>query len=67
MRRLTPVTARCLLESRGIPVGTEFLALTQNQTASLLLEADRRGYRPPRRSNISLTWHFYSYVDPVAK
>jgi hypothetical protein len=65
--RLTPETARALLARCGISVGTEYCGLTQEQTAPLLDEADRRGYRPPRGSLNSLTLHFYSYVDRVAQ
>lgn len=65
--RFTPDAARELLARCGIPVGTEYCNLTQSQTAPLLEEADRRGYRPPRRSQNSLTLHFYSYVHRVAK
>jgi hypothetical protein len=56
--RLAPDAARLLLESCGIPLGSDFNALTQSQTAPLLDEADRRGYRSPRNSRMSLTWHF---------
>jgi len=65
--RLTPKTARELLESCGIVVGTDHAHLTQAQTVPLMQEADRRGYRPPRRSTMSLCWHFYSYVHRTAR
>ena len=65
--RLNPTTARELLEACGIVVGTAYNNLTQSQTAPLLAEADRRGYRKPRLSNFSLTLHFYNYVDRTAR
>jgi len=65
--RLTPESARALLESCGIAVGADYVSLTQTQTAPLLAEADRRGYRPPRGSTMSLTWHFYHYVDRTVR
>jgi hypothetical protein len=43
--RLTPATARALLAQCCISVGTEYASLTQTQTAPLLEETDRRGYR----------------------
>lgn len=65
--RLTPVAARALLENCKIVVGTDYLSLTQDQTAPLMAEADRRGYRRPRGSGTSLTKHFYDYVDRIAR
>jgi hypothetical protein len=65
--RLTPEAARTLLEACGIVVGTAHANLTQDQTAPLMDEADRRGYRPPRRSTMSICWHFYNYVDRTAR
>jgi hypothetical protein len=65
--RLTPQAARDILETCAIPVGSDYASLAIAQIVSLTEEADRRGYRPPRGSRMSLTWHFYRYVDRVAQ
>lgn len=64
---MTRESARVLLETCGIAVGADYVSLKQTQTAPLLADAERRGYRPLRSSTMSPDMHFYHYVDRTAR